>query len=75
MQTFISNTISTPCTQDLLGLQHLNSTGRIHFIEAPGDHLQFSLEWFDTNLMPYIKVDRSQVTLPLRVNWAIIIAG
>jgi len=54
--------------QDLLGLQHLNSTGRIHFLEAPYDHLQFTDDWFNANLLPYIKVDSSQVTLPMKLN-------
>lgn len=41
--------------KDLLGLQKLNSTGRLQFISAPFDHLQFSDEWFTTNLLPYVK--------------------
>ena len=43
--------------QDLLGLQALNSTGSLHFISAPFDHLQFTEEWFTQNLVPYINVN------------------
>eukprot|EP00731_Ephydatia_muelleri_P031551 Em0023g58a len=42
--------------QDLLGLQALNSTGSLHFLSAPFDHLQFTEEWFIQNLVPYINV-------------------
>lgn len=42
-------------TKDLLGLQHLNSTGGLHFLSAPFDHLRFTDEWFTTNLVPYLK--------------------
>lgn len=54
--------------QDLLGLQSLNSTGRLHFLTSPTDHLRFTEDWFNTNLMPYIKVDSSQVHLPIAVS-------
>ena len=43
-------------TKDLLGLQKLNDTGAIHFIEAPFDHLKFSEDWFLQNLLPFIDV-------------------
>jgi palmitoyl-protein thioesterase len=42
-------------TQDLLGLQHLNSTGGLHFLSAPFDHLQFTEQWFIDNLIPFVK--------------------
>lgn len=42
-------------TKDLLGLQHLNSTGGLHFLSSPFDHLRFTDEWFTTNLIPYLK--------------------
>lgn len=43
-------------TQDKLGLQKLNSTGSIHFLAAPFDHLKFTEEWFLENLLPFIDV-------------------
>ncbi|CAI8055193.1 Palmitoyl-protein thioesterase 1 [Geodia barretti] len=42
-------------TKDLLGLQHLNSTGNLLFLSAPFDHLQFTDQWFIDNLLPFVK--------------------
>lgn len=42
--------------KDLLGLKQLNDTGRLHFLGAPFDHLQFTEEWFIQNLVPFINV-------------------
>lgn len=53
--------------QDLLGLQHLNSTGRLHFIPAPFDHLRFSQDWFVDNLMGFINATSSSVHSPVRM--------
>lgn len=33
-------------TEDKLGLKELFESGRLDFISVPGDHLQFSREWF-----------------------------
>lgn len=52
--------------KDLLGLQKLNSTGRLQFISAPFDHLQFSDEWFTTNLLPYVNTKTVDSHKPLR---------
>lgn len=41
---------------DLLGLKTLNDTGRLHFLGAPFDHLQFTEQWFIDNLVPFINV-------------------
>merc|ERR1712002_807896 len=41
--------------QDLLGLKELNESGRIAFLESPGDHLQFTEQWFDDNIVKYLK--------------------
>jgi palmitoyl-protein thioesterase len=54
-------------SQDLLGLQHLNSTGRIHFLSSPTDHLRFTTDWFKTYLLPFINVDSSEVHLPIKL--------
>lgn len=53
-------------TKDLLGLQHLNSTGHLHFIPAPFDHLRFSNDWFITNLLPYVNTAALDSRKPLR---------
>jgi palmitoyl-protein thioesterase len=44
-------------TKDLLGLKGLNDTGRLHFLAAPFDHLQFTEQWFFDNLFQYINVN------------------
>ena len=54
-------------TQDLLGLQHLNSSGRLQFIPAPFNHLQFTPDWFVDNLMMYISATQSSVRAPVRM--------
>ncbi|TGZ75122.1 hypothetical protein CRM22_000559 [Opisthorchis felineus] len=40
--------------QDWLGLKRLDETGRLHFIEIKGDHLQFKLSWFKEMVATYI---------------------
>lgn len=42
-------------TKDRLGLQKMNSDGKLIFLENPGNHLQFSSEWFVTHVIPYLK--------------------
>lgn len=37
--------------QDWLGLKVMNSTGRLHFLASPGDHLQFTEQWFIDNIV------------------------
>ena len=37
--------------QDKLGLKKLNDTGRLHFLAADGDHLQFKEQWFIDNII------------------------
>ncbi|XP_054288471.1 palmitoyl-protein thioesterase 1-like isoform X1 [Macrosteles quadrilineatus] len=32
--------------EDRLGLQQLDQSGRLQFLSVPGDHLQFTIEWF-----------------------------
>ena len=51
--------------QDLLGLQSLSSTGRLHFLGAPFDHLQFTDEWFNEYLMPYVNVKMEDAHKPI----------
>uniref|UniRef100_A0A1X7TN86 Palmitoyl-protein thioesterase 1 n=1 Tax=Amphimedon queenslandica TaxID=400682 RepID=A0A1X7TN86_AMPQE len=54
-------------TEDLIGLQYLNKTERIHFLSYPGAHLQFSFEWFKSNIFPYINRTFDNVRSPLRL--------
>lgn len=42
--------------KDLLGLKQLHDAGRLHFLGAPFDHLQFTETWFIDNLLPFINV-------------------
>jgi len=37
--------------EDWIGLQQLNKTNRLDLLACPGDHLQFTLEWFKTNII------------------------
>ena len=57
MRTFCSVCL----VQDKLGLKSLNEAGRIKFIEAPFNHLQFTEDWFFENLLPYFNTTFSDV--------------
>ncbi len=37
--------------EDWLGLRRLSESGRLSFEEAPGRHMQFSMEWFESTIM------------------------
>ena len=37
--------------QDKLGLKAMNKAGKLHFLACPGDHLQFTDEWFMDNII------------------------
>lgn len=42
---------------DTIGLQELNNTGRLVFLGCPGNHLQFTDDWFvDNIILPYLNV-------------------
>ncbi len=41
--------------EDWLGLKTLNEAGKVHFIEWPGDHLQFSMQQVETVIAPFLK--------------------
>ena len=43
--------------EDWLGLQLLNSSGRLRFLSSPGDHLQFTEPWFIENIIPYLAMN------------------
>ncbi|XP_015203993.1 palmitoyl-protein thioesterase 1 [Lepisosteus oculatus] len=42
-------------TEDRLGLQQMDKAGKLVFLSSDGDHLQFTDEWFNTNLLPYLR--------------------
>jgi len=40
---------------DQIGLKTLDQTGRLKFDTAPGEHMQFTLEWFGEHVVkPYL---------------------
>lgn len=41
--------------EDWLGLKEMDKAGKLHFFGADGDHLQFSEEFFDTKILPFLK--------------------
>jgi len=48
---------STLYTKDKLGLKKMDLAGKIHFLSYPGDHLQFTEQWFITNVInKFLKV-------------------
>jgi palmitoyl-protein thioesterase len=40
--------------KDLLGLKELDERGDLVFLQTPGEHLQFTFDWFDANVLPYL---------------------
>lgn len=49
--TVYNMTQSKLYTEDRLGLKEMNEAGRIHFLASPGDHLQFTEQWFIDNIV------------------------
>ncbi|XP_074636472.1 palmitoyl-protein thioesterase 1-like [Acropora palmata] len=41
--------------KDLLGLQQMDKDKKLHFLTAMGDHLQFTDEFFDKEILPFLK--------------------
>ncbi|XP_008329364.1 palmitoyl-protein thioesterase 1 [Cynoglossus semilaevis] len=41
-------------TEDRLGLAAMDKAGKLVFLATEGDHLQFTKEWFDKNLLPFL---------------------
>ncbi|XP_032901143.1 palmitoyl-protein thioesterase 1-like [Amblyraja radiata] len=41
--------------EDRLGLKVMDNAKKLEFLTVDGDHLQFSEEWFITNIIPYLK--------------------
>ncbi|XP_078717026.1 palmitoyl-protein thioesterase 1 [Lampetra fluviatilis] len=42
-------------TEDRLGLKEMDQAGKLVFLSSDTDHLQFTDEWFDENLLSYLK--------------------
>lgn len=40
--------------QNRLGLQEMHKRNKLIFLECEGDHLQFTKDWFKTNIFPYL---------------------
>ncbi|KAG7225396.1 hypothetical protein INR49_027385 [Caranx melampygus] len=41
--------------EDRLGLAAMDKANKLVFLSTEGDHLQFTREWFNANLLPYLK--------------------
>lgn len=41
--------------EDRLGLAEMDKAGKLVFLATEGDHLQFSREWFNAKLLPFIR--------------------
>lgn len=45
---------STLYIEDRLGLQEMDKAGKLHFLTANGNHLQFTQEFFNEQIMPFL---------------------
>lgn len=41
-------------TEDRLGLQEMDKAGKLHFLTAVGNHLQFTQDFFNEQIMPFL---------------------
>ncbi|KAM4872314.1 palmitoyl-protein thioesterase 1 [Thomomys bottae] len=41
--------------EDRLGLKQMDKAGQLVFLATKGDHLQFSKEWFNANIIPFLE--------------------
>ncbi|XP_064203325.1 palmitoyl-protein thioesterase 1 [Anguilla rostrata] len=46
---------STLYKEDRLGLAEMDKAGKLVFLASDGDHLQFTREWFNAKLVPYLR--------------------
>ncbi|XP_026536429.1 palmitoyl-protein thioesterase 1 [Notechis scutatus] len=46
---------TTLYTEDRLGLKEMDQAGKLVFLQAEGDHLRFSEEWFFKNIVPFLQ--------------------
>lgn len=54
MPIYVLKPTSIP-VQDRLGLAAMDKAGKLVFLATEGDHLQFSREWFNAHLLPYLR--------------------
>lgn len=47
--------LTSTSVQDRLGLAAMDKAGKLVFLATEGDHLQFSREWFNAHLLPYLR--------------------
>jgi len=40
--------------EDFIGLKTLDESGRLHFFEVPGHHVQFDYDWIAENIVPFL---------------------
>ena len=52
--------------QDWLGLQQMDRDKKLHFLTADGDHLQFTDEFFDEQILPFLKQTQAMGCVGLR---------
>ncbi|CAH2222182.1 palmitoyl- thioesterase 1 [Pelobates cultripes] len=45
---------STLYTEDRLGLREMDKAGKLVFLGVEGDHLSFTDEWFNENILPFL---------------------
>lgn len=56
LKNFSKNNIIILVFQDRLGLQKMDADSKLHFLSTPGDHLQFSWDWFEQNIVdPFLR--------------------
>lgn len=48
-------TPTSTSVQDRLGLASMDKAGKLIFLTTDGDHLQFTREWFNAHLLPYLR--------------------
>lgn len=41
--------------EDWLGLKQMDHDKKLHFLTADGDHLQFTEQFFDEQILPFLK--------------------
>jgi len=41
-------------TEDWIGLKTLDESERLQFLPCPGNHMQFTLDWFIANVIPFL---------------------
>eukprot|EP00884_Botryococcus_braunii_P007153 jgi/Botrbrau1/16439/Bobra.0142s0035.1 len=54
--------------EDWIGLRELDESGRLDLVECPGQHMHFSLDWFESDVIhPYLGTTRAPSSARLSV--------